>query len=639
MTTLELETQLGLELGVDETRYPSATRCVHLNEAIEGLSIAAGTMCEDGAPWDQADGTFATAVGTAGYDLDSKLSMTVQRPLRVFYGAVELDPCSREDYLRWYPPGTANGVPVVWCWWKKQLLFGPPPSAITTVTLDVLTRPAPLSHGAPTGHNGWTDNAAPTVIRSAAALACPYLKEPAQTAAYSEIAQAELAKMVERWAADAALGGRGAAAGTLAQLRDLLGTMVGVRSTRQYPLATRDLHINEAIASLSLESDSPWDESTAAISLAAGDPDQNLLALLPGGSPTLVRPLALYIADKPVQPITPEDYHARRELAPANGTPTAWAWWAGDLLLVPTPSALTAAVLEFRSRPAAMTLGTATNAWTTGATSAVLHRAAAKALPHLGRPEEVAYHEGQSKALLAPLLAEWALRHQRGGKVADATTLRGAAEAARSLLGATEASYPRSVRYEHVNLAIERLSLSSDAPYDEVTADIAILVGITEYIPDTELGVNYPHFMRPLMLSYLYDGAELALDFRSLEELKDIWPEQSAPAHPQDYALWGGGFVVRPEPDAAYTAHLSYRGRPRRVTTDAGTNAWLTGAPNLVAHETARLGALLWLKDAQRAAELGAIVDALLEAYKVEWSDAQQTARHDQHTVEPGGKW
>jgi hypothetical protein len=634
-TLSQLETLLGELLDVDTTRYPNTSRDLHVNQAVELLSRGSD------APWDEDSGTFSTVIGQAAYALDTALTGTepmVDHPLRVFYVGSELAPCSREHYLRWYPPGTANGTPVVWCWWGGQLLLGPPPAAVATVTVDFRAVPDPLSGG--TDHNAWTDNASGAVLYQAAAIAATFLLEDERRAAFEAAVGVYLERANALWQLRAVTGGRGAAAGTLAQLRDALGDLLQV-NTRRYPLEVRDLHLNQAIRALSLESDSPWDERTVAVSFSTGDYDYDPETDL-AVDPPLSRPVAIYLTatGKPLQFVSREEWRQRREGLSSSATPTAFTWWGNQLLLVPTPNATTAASLDYRSVPKPLALTTDTNEWTLQASAAVLARAAGLGAVWVGKPEQAQAFQALAAEEMARWNAEWSKRRPRGGRAVAGTLLRLVGSLG-SMLEVDEARYPREVRVDHLNQAIRRLALSADAPWDEVQATMNTVAVTQQYDVDAVLGSSYHHFSRPLLISYIdTDGAEIAIEPLTWFDFKDTWPDQTEDAAPQHFALWDEKLWLGPPPDAVYRLQLSYRGLPRALSADTDSNGWTLNATQLVLLTACEIGCG-WLggEHLARVDGYAAVAGAELRRWQLEWSQRNQAARHQAASREPGGAW
>ena len=128
----------------------------------------------------------------------------------------------------------------------------------------------------------------------------------------------------------------------------------------------------------------------------------------------------------------------------------------------------------------------------------------------------------------------------------------------------------------------------------------SVVTGMLPLIPS----MQKPAFWRET-ISFSYKNAAgkiKPLELRTLEYLKNYWPDQAQAAEPKYYADYNiANFLLGPTPSATFTFELVYYARLQPLSVDNQTNWTTLNAPQALLYAIL-LEASLWAKSADKIA-------------------------------------
>lgn len=142
----------------------------------------------------------------------------------------------------------------------------------------------------------------------------------------------------------------------------------------------------------------------------------------------------------------------------------------------------------------------------------------------------------------------------------------------------------------------------------EVSDDVVIAASVVT-VPADYLGLKY---------AYVSGSPGSRLDRVSLNQLYGRYPRGSGTGIPVWVSREGGNFVFGPPPDAGYTIHRIYWGKPtliRNAATDASAHFLITDCPDLCLFGSL-LQAVQFIKDDERIALWQGMHDRAIQSYR-----------------------
>lgn len=207
---------------------------------------------------------------------------------------------------------------------------------------------------------------------------------------------------------------------TFVDLQTALADLLRVGDQR-YSTTWRKRHINYAIAALSDEYASPWDEDSSTFATVDGTQSYNVENLFSAPSLICETPVHVYyIADgeQELDELTIEELHEKYPAGSDEGTPGVFAFWARSIFLGPTPDAIYTIYVKYRGRQRELVNNSDYNNWTQYAPFAVLYRAAEEASVFLLEDERVQLFRERWQEELRRISA----RHGKGASTRPVST-------------------------------------------------------------------------------------------------------------------------------------------------------------------------------------------------------------------------